>query len=118
MKKRTTSGSYFPSTSRMVKKLPSDFDIFSSSTPRIMPWVHEALERLARLDEAEVAQRLREEAGVEQVEDGVLDAADVLVDRHPPRARRHIPRRVAGAQRLAAHVVGRHIGHTGTTTST
>ena len=32
MKKRTTSASYRASTSRMVKKLPRDFDIFSSST--------------------------------------------------------------------------------------
>ena len=32
MKKRTTSGSYCFNTSRMVKKLPSDLDIFSPST--------------------------------------------------------------------------------------
>ena len=32
MKKRTTSGSYRLRTSRTVKKLPSDFDIFSLST--------------------------------------------------------------------------------------
>jgi len=32
MKKRTTSASYRASTSRTVKKLPSDFDIFSLST--------------------------------------------------------------------------------------
>ena len=42
-------------------------------------------ERLAQAlgGEAHVGQGLGVEAGVEQVQDGVLDAADVLVDRHP-----------------------------------
>lgn len=43
----------------------------------------EVLERLVVLDEAEIAHHLRPEAGVEQMEHGVLDAADVLVHRHP-----------------------------------
>ena len=57
----------------------------------------------------EVGQRLREEAGVHQVEDGVLDAADVLADRHPlgdggrvERARpRSTGRRSAGSTRTS-----------------
>ena len=40
-------------------------------------------ERLVHLDHAEVAQDLRVEARVEQVQHRVLDAADVLVDGHP-----------------------------------
>ena len=44
-------------------------------------------ERLVHLQVAEVAQHLGEEARVEQVEDGVLDPADVLVDRQPVAGR-------------------------------
>ena len=47
------------------------------------PLGEEVLERLVELEVAQVAQDLRVEAGVEEVEDGVLDAADVLVDGHP-----------------------------------
>ena len=49
----------------------------------------QALERLAQVlgRHAQVGQRLGVEAGVHQVEDGVLDAADVLVDRHPVAGR-------------------------------
>ena len=43
----------------------------------------EALERLLEADEAGVVEDLREEARVEQVQDRVLDAADVLVDGQP-----------------------------------
>ena len=43
----------------------------------------QVLERLVELEVAEVAQDLRVEAGVEEVQDGVLDAARVLVDGHP-----------------------------------
>ena len=43
--------------------------------------VEQLLERLVLLDQADVAHRLREEAGVEQVHHGVLGAAGVLVDR-------------------------------------
>ena len=45
--------------------------------------VDEALERLAGADVAEVEQDLVPEAGVEQVEDGVLGPADVEVDGQP-----------------------------------
>ena len=40
-------------------------------------------ERLLHVQVAEIRERLREEARVHQVQDRVLDAADVLVDRHP-----------------------------------
>ena len=55
-----------------------------------MPWVNSRANGSRRSvgRDAEVGQRLGEEAGVHQVEDGVLDAADVLVDRHPPLDRR------------------------------
>ena len=43
----------------------------------------QVLERLVEVQHAQIAQHLREEAAVQQVQDGVLDAADVLVDRHP-----------------------------------
>ena len=61
--------------------------------------VEQALERLADAEQAEVVQRLDEEARVQQVAGRVVDAADVLVDGHPvvddpavPTA----PRRCAG----------------------
>ena len=40
-------------------------------------------ERLDEVDHAHVVQHLGEEPRVQQVQDRVLDAADVLVDRHP-----------------------------------
>ena len=40
-------------------------------------------ERLLRFEQVHVVQRLDEEARVHQVQDRVLDPADVLVDRHP-----------------------------------
>ena len=40
-------------------------------------------ERLLDLRQAEVAHHARPEARIQQVQDRVLDAADVLVDRHP-----------------------------------
>jgi hypothetical protein len=40
-------------------------------------------EGLVELDQAEVAHDLGPEARVQQVQDGVFDAADVLVHRHP-----------------------------------
>jgi hypothetical protein len=40
-------------------------------------------EGLVDLDQAQVAHDLGPEARVQQVQDGVLDAADVLVHRHP-----------------------------------
>ncbi len=43
----------------------------------------QVLERLVAADQALVAHQLVEEARIEQVQDGVLDAADVLVDRQP-----------------------------------
>ena len=61
----------------------------------------QAFEGFADFDEAFVAHQFGEEAGVEQVEDGVLDAADVLVHVLP----------VGGVfwRDHAAAVVGRHI---------
>ena len=47
------------------------------------PLREEAGERLAEPDEAEVVHDLHEEPRVQQVQDRVLDAADVLVDRQP-----------------------------------
>ena len=40
-------------------------------------------ERLVELKQPQVAQHFRVEAAVQQVQDGMLDAADVLVDGHP-----------------------------------
>ena len=45
--------------------------------------VEQPLERLVLLDQADVAHHLRPLAGVQQVHDGVLGAAGVLVDRGP-----------------------------------
>ena len=59
----------------------------------------EPREGLLEVQVAQVGERLREEARVQQVQDRVLDAADVLVDGHP--ARQHLagptaPRRCGG----------------------
>ena len=43
----------------------------------------QVLERLVEIHHAHVAQHLREEAAVQQVQNGVLNAADVLVNGHP-----------------------------------
>ena len=45
--------------------------------------VEQPRERLAEIDQPHVPHRLGEEAGVEQVHDGVLGAAGIDVDRHP-----------------------------------
>jgi hypothetical protein len=47
------------------------------------PLGEEVLERLLDVELADVAERLAEEARVEQVQNRVLHAADVLVDGHP-----------------------------------
>jgi RNase H-fold protein (predicted Holliday junction resolvase) len=57
-------------------------DIFAPSRV-IIPCVKSRANGSCTLEVAEVAQRLAEEPRVEQVQDRVLDAADVLVDRHP-----------------------------------
>ena len=62
--------------------------------------VEEARERLLDRHQAHVLQDPANEARVQQVEDGVLDASDVLVDRHPVRGARGIdhPGGVRGVQ--------------------
>ncbi len=68
----------------------------------------QVLERLAELDQLQVAHHLGPEARVQQVQDRVLDAADVLVHRHPVvGAGTHHPIRIG---RIAvAHEVPRRI---------
>ena len=57
--------------------------------------VHELLERLGGADDAAVVEHLVPEARVEQVQHGVLGAADVQVDRHPGLFDRRIDRRAS-----------------------
>ena len=65
-------------------------------------------ERLLDVEQPHVRQRLHEEARVHQVQDRVLDAADVLVDRHPAREHRRVPRRLVVARvAVAQEVPGR-----------
>ena len=54
------------------------------------PLREQALERLVKRHQADVTQDAREEPRVEQVQDRVLDAAAVEVDRHPVRRSRRI----------------------------
>ena len=56
------------------------------------PLREEAQERLAEAEQPQVVQHLHEEARVEQVQDGVLDAADVLVDGQPVVGDLPVPR--------------------------
>ncbi len=63
--------------------LPRLFDIFWLSGPRTMPGIHQALKRLECLEITEVEEDLVPEAGVEQVEHGMLGAAHVEIDSAP-----------------------------------
>ena len=86
--------------------LPRDFDIFAPSRV-IMPWVKSAAKGSWKDEVPEVRERLDEEARVEQVQDRVLDAADVLVDRHPARNGVAPPRLlVVGGVAVAQEVPG------------
>ena len=113
--------------------LPRDFDIFSilpvaGIQARDHALVEEALERLLEMDEAHVLEDPADEPGVEQVQDRVLDAADVLVDRQPPVDARRVdhllrvgrveePQVVPGRVDEGVHRVGLaargppHLGH-------
>ena len=64
--------------------------------PRIIPWLKSFWNGSLVCDEPAVVEHLVPEARVEQVQHGVLDAADVEVDRHPValRLRRTTARRV------------------------
>ena len=69
----------------------------------------QALERLVEVDQPDVAQHAREEARVQQVEDGMLDAAAVEIDRHPVGRlqrveRQHLVRRIGEAQEIPGRV--------------
>ena len=68
----------------------------------------QVLKGLVDAQVAEVAQDLGEKAGIEQVEDGVLHAADVLIHRQPVLCLRRVQRR-SGAVRagVAGEVPGR-----------
>jgi hypothetical protein len=68
---------------------------------------HQARERLVEPHHAHVAHDLGPEARVEQVQDRVLDAADVLVHRHPVVVAPVDHRRRVGAG--VAHVVPRRV---------
>ena len=69
------------------------------------------VERLARHagGEPDVDEGPGVEAGVEQVEDGVLDAADVLVDRHPVAGGRRVERDVRAERVAEAEEVPRRV---------
>ena len=73
--------------------LPFDFDIFAPSLIT-MPCVNRRSHRLVVLDQAQVAHHLRPEARVDQVQNRVLHAADVLVDGKPILRDRRIERRL------------------------
>ena len=62
--------------------LPFDFDILAPSLIT-MPCVNSRSHRLVVRDQAQVAHHLGPEARIDQVQNRVLHAADVLVDRKP-----------------------------------
>ena len=64
--------------------LPFDLDIFAPSFST-MPCVKSRCDRLAMVHQAQVAHHFAEKSRIEQVQNRVLDAADVLVDRKPVR---------------------------------
>ena len=70
-----------------------------------MPCDRSAREGLVRRDHAEVAQHLGEEARVQEMEHGVLDAADVLVDGHPVLRRAAVEHALLESRRAIAQEV-------------
>ena len=72
--------------------------------------IEEAQHGFVEVDDVHVPQRLGEEAGVEQMHGGVLDAAGVLIDRQPVAAAAGVPRHVGCGQGLARLVVGIDVG--------
>ena len=85
--------------------VPLDLDIFAPFRWSILG--EEARERLAEADEPVLLHHLDEEAGVEQVENRVLDSADVLVDREPVSAIARSNGAVVPRIRVAEEVPGR-----------
>ncbi len=71
--------------------------------------VEQRAERLGELDRSHVVQHLGEEPAVQQVQNRMLDAADVLVDRHPPAQGLGIERPFGVSGRGVAHVVPRGV---------
>ena len=71
--------------------------------------VEQARERLAEAHEPEVVQHLDEVPRIEEVHHGVLDTADVLIDRHPLVDRRAIERRLAVVGVAVAEEVPRRV---------
>ena len=74
--------------------------------------VGHAFERFIKLQQTHVTHRLRPEAGIEEMQHRVLDAADVLIHRHPVVVARVDHRRLAVdlcIGRGVAHVVPRRI---------
>ncbi|ABA48399.1 hypothetical protein BURPS1710b_3452 [Burkholderia pseudomallei 1710b] len=67
------------------------------------PLREQVLRRFAERDETEIAHHLRPEARVQQVQDRVLDAADVLIHRHPVVGAR-IDHRLRVGRRVAREV--------------
>src|SRR3546814_18278549 len=57
----------------------------STLTDTLFPYttLFRSRERLGEVEMAAIAQCAREEARIEQMQHGVLDAADILVDGHP-----------------------------------
>ena len=62
---------------------------------------------LAVLDQAEVAHELGPEAGIDQVQNGVFDAADVLIDGEPVIDHGSCRTAVAGRLGIAIEIPGR-----------
>jgi len=48
-----------------------------------MPCVSKIGERLIHADHAEITQNLGVKAGIEQMQNGMFNAADILINRHP-----------------------------------
>ena len=73
------------------------------------PLREEGLDRLLGLQQVHVRERLHEEARVHQVQDRVLDAADVLVDRHPVVGDGRVERRLVVVRVRVAQEVPRRV---------
>ena len=83
---RSASAPYLASMSSGSTTLPFDFDMTAPSLST-MPCVSRRVNGSSKCQQSDVAQHPREEPRVQQVQNRVLDAAAVEVDRHPVRRR-------------------------------
>ena len=104
---RAVSAPNFSASISAPTTLPLDFDILAPSAIT-MPCVKRRRGRLAVANQADIPHHLGEEARIDQVQNGVLHAADVLIDFEPVGDLRGIERRAVVVRiAVAVEIPGR-----------